>query len=108
TRWPRDWSSDVCSSDLRISRKAGRALLFLDLLSLPLPLLAQTSRGAIAGTVLDNSGAAVPGASVEAKEPHTGSTYATQSTDTGNYIFSELPPGSYDLTFSKSGFKTTT
>ena len=71
-------------------------------------MLAQTSRGAITGTVLDNSGAAVPGASVEAKEPHTGSTYTTQSTDTGNYGFPELPPGSYDLTFAKSGFKTTT
>src|SRR5437870_8354668 len=25
TRWPRDWSSDVCSSDLRTARPASRA-----------------------------------------------------------------------------------
>src|SRR5207237_6942479 len=56
----------------------------------------------------DNSCSAVPRASVEAKEPHTGSTYPTQSTDTGHYGFPEVPPRSYDLTVAKSGFKTTT
>src|SRR5439155_13990200 len=29
TRWPRDWSSDVCSSDLRAPDKPGTGVVFL-------------------------------------------------------------------------------
>src|SRR5437870_13269219 len=29
TRWPRDWSSDVCSSDLYLVRQTGRSMSYL-------------------------------------------------------------------------------
>src|SRR5579875_2938000 len=71
------------------------------------PAWGQTNRGAIAGSVYDTSGAAVPGASVVAVEEGTGTTYKTKSTATGNYILPSMEVGTYDLTYSKNGFKTT-
>src|SRR5690606_40400112 len=38
TRFSRDWSSDVCSSDLEIRRQSSKKLLLLHLLIPPLPL----------------------------------------------------------------------
>src|SRR5437870_247692 len=43
TRWPRDWSSDVCSSDLSIVE--GRALVQQEAMACGLPLIVTANAG---------------------------------------------------------------
>ena len=53
---------------------------------------AQEVTGTIAGTVTDQSGAAVAGANVTVKSVERGITYATASNEAGLYRISQLPP----------------
>ncbi|MBI3484641.1 MAG: carboxypeptidase regulatory-like domain-containing protein, partial [Acidobacteria bacterium] len=67
--------------------------------------MAQTvSQGSIEGTVLDQSGAAVPSASVTVTNKGTGVSFNTSSDDSGFFRFPVLPVGKYDLKAEKSGF----
>ncbi len=72
------------------------------------PTTGQTFRGAILGTVLDKSQAAVPGAKVTVKNEATGLTRATETGDAGTYSVPELPIGEYVVTVEKQGFSTVT
>ncbi len=72
------------------------------------PSNAQTFRGTILGTVLDQSGAPVPGAKVTVKNPDTGLTRSTVTEDSGTYHIPELPIGVYVVTIEKQGFETMT
>lgn len=63
------------------------------------------STGAVLGTVKDPSGAVIPGASITLKNVDTGSTIATESNTSGDYIFLVVPVGRYELSVTKSGFK---
>src|SRR5271163_2209451 len=67
---------------------------------------AQTFRGGIAGTVLDNSGAAIPDAAILAVETATNAAYNTVSTKSGEFNFTNLPVGSYTVTITSAGFAT--
>ena len=69
-------------------------------------MLAQTFRGGIQGTVTDSSGAAVIGANVTVKSADTGLTRTATTNDQGDYLFTELPLGTYSVSASKSGFGT--
>jgi hypothetical protein len=72
-----------------------------------LPARAQTSiAGTVTGQVTDESGAAVPGAAVKILETATGQAFATITNDAGRYDFPTVPPGKYDVTFSKVGFSS--
>src|SRR5262245_48730599 len=71
-------------------------------------LHAQVNTATLLGTVKDQSGAAVPGASVTAKNLATGLTRNVITGDTGNYSISQLPAGHYSVVTSLQGFKTTT
>ncbi len=62
-----------------------------------------TSR--ITGTVTDNNGAIVPGATVTLINPGTNSTLITTTSDNGVYAFDLIPPGTYTITVEKQGFK---
>src|SRR4051812_41159745 len=66
---------------------------------------AQTDRGTITGMVTDPAGAAVPNAVMELKGTETGTTYPAESSATGNYTFSQLPVGLYELSVTVPGFK---
>jgi hypothetical protein len=68
--------------------------------------LSQAVAGTISGTVRDSSGAAVPGAAVEAKNTETGVVYSATSASTGNYRVDQLPPGQYAITVTMQGMKT--
>ena len=67
---------------------------------------AQTGTSNITGTIRDSNGAAVPGATVTAKNEATGVTSTQTTTDSGLYSFSSLPVGNYTITVEKQGFKT--
>ena len=69
---------------------------------------AQSFRGGIQGVVLDQTGAALPGATVAAKSADTGLVRTHHLDSAGNYAFPELPLGDYDVTGSLSGFASQT
>lgn len=69
---------------------------------------AQTFRGGIQGTVIDQTGAAVPDATITVTSTGTGLSRAVQTDSNGNYFFSELPVGQYDVAASRPGFSTQT
>ena len=58
------------------------------------------------GTVLDESGGAVRGASITLHQPETNRSYQTTSNDSGYYAIPNIPPGIYELTVSFKGFAT--
>jgi len=66
----------------------------------------QITSGTIQGTVLDANGAAVPGASVEAKNVDTNFVRTSTTDDEGRFVALQLPPGRYTVTVSKTGFAT--
>ena len=71
------------------------------------PASAQQQPGSIAGTVRDTSGAVLPGASVEASSPVLIEKVRNVVSDgEGRYRIVSLPPGSYVVTFSLTGFNT--
>jgi hypothetical protein len=91
---------------IRITRTVG--LLFLGIVLAYAPANAQTFRGTILGTVIDQSGAAVPGAQIVVKNQGTGLTRTTVTGDAGTYQVPELPVGQYSVTVSREGFETGT
>ena len=56
------------------------------------------------GIVLDPSGAAVPEAALELRNPATGQVRQTQTDANGFYSFPFLPVGNYELEIAKTGF----
>ena len=69
-------------------------------------LHAQTDRGAIEGTLTDQSGAAVPSAKVQVINIDTNSTLEFQSNELGNYLAPNLPLGAYRIVVNKEGFRS--
>lgn len=68
---------------------------------------AQTSEtGSISGKVVDASGAALPGVTVEARSASLQGVRSETTDRGGNFRFSLLPPGNYNLTATLSGFNT--
>ena len=82
----------------------GALLAVACLLLVPFSAVAQSS---IAGVVRDASGAVLPGVSVEATSPALIEKLRTAVTDgSGQYRVAELTPGTYDVSFTLSGFAT--
>jgi hypothetical protein len=69
---------------------------------------AQDFRGTIGGTVTDPNGAAVPGASVTVKNIATNVASTVTTSDEGSYTVPLLQPGTYTVSATSGGFKTTT
>ena len=76
------------------------------ILFLGLSASAQQITGSIRGTVVDPTGAAVPGATVSAKQTETGLTRSASTDRSGSYLLLELPVGSYRLQVEGKGFQT--
>jgi hypothetical protein len=69
-------------------------------------VFAQTGgTGIVVGTVTDPSGAAVPEATVTLTDAATNSERTTTTNEAGRYNFPNVPPGKYNLTISKGGFR---
>ncbi|HKW75368.1 MAG TPA: TonB-dependent receptor [Terriglobales bacterium] len=60
-------------------------------------------KGNLVGTVVDSTGAVVPGAKVTATGP--GGTYTATSDNTGSFSFTRLDPGQYTVKVEGQGFK---
>jgi hypothetical protein len=87
------------------SLAGGAALLLALVLSLPFAATAQTFRGGVNGTVTDQTGAVVPGATVELADDATGVIHKTISSSAGEYSFQDLPLGTYTVSVTATGFK---
>src|SRR5687767_8201851 len=63
------------------------------------------AQATLAGEVKDTTGAVLPGVTVEAASPALIEKVRTAVTDgSGRYRIESLPPGSYTVTFSLTGF----
>jgi len=75
-------------------------------LSFTITTQAQQTLGGITGTVTDTTGAVVPGVIVSLVGDQTKLTRTQTSGDSGSYLFTNLPIGTYSLTFSHEGFES--
>src|ERR1035438_9517499 len=85
-----------------------RCFGILVVLLLSVASYSQTFRGAINGTVTDQSGAVVANASVKATNNGTAVALTTLSTSDGVFSFQDLPLGTYTIEVVASGFKSET
>src|SRR5262245_46980916 len=84
-----------------------RILLSLCILSVlaVLPLAAQKNSGEIRGTVVDPSGAMVSGAKVTITSTAINLERSTTTNSSGNYVITDVPVGTYQLSVEQTGFK---
>lgn len=66
---------------------------------------AQAGTTSVGGTVRDNNGSGIPGATVKLVNPSTGFERSTTTNDVGAYGFAAIPPATYQLEVAASGFK---
>jgi outer membrane receptor protein involved in Fe transport len=79
-------------------------LLLVGFFLLPNSGFAQTSYGSLAGSITDQSGAAIPGANITAKNTETGETHITKSKGNGGYLIDAIGTGLYDVTVESPNF----
>ena len=78
-------------------------LAFVTIFSMP--LRAQAVDGTLLGTVNDSSGAPIANVKITLIETNTNVSRTAQSNESGNYVFADLPPGTYRVTAEMTGFK---
>ncbi len=66
---------------------------------------AQGTASRVTGTVLDPSGAVVPGATVTLTNEGTNATLTTETGEGGTYVFDSVTVGIYSVAVEKGGFK---
>jgi hypothetical protein len=79
--------------------------LMLCVALMPVAGHAQVDLGQIAGTVVDQSGAVVPGATVTVKSLATNSARTDATSSTGAYLIPGLEPATYQVTVTSGSFK---
>src|ERR1035438_8493105 len=66
---------------------------------------AQTPSATLVGRIVDASKAGVAAAAVRVRDVNTNEIRSAQSQPEGEYTVSNLPPGTYEVTIDKAGFK---
>ncbi len=90
-----------------IAKAAYRILVAFSVFSaLCLPTWSQTTAGRILGTVTDQSGASVAGASVIVTDAQRGTSRTLTTDQAGAYVAADLAPGSYKIHVEAKGFKS--
>jgi hypothetical protein len=98
----------------RVSRAILQSLLSCGVLvplllaARPAPLGAQVLYGSLVGNVTDDTGAAVPGATVVITSTETGASHEAVTDTAGAYRFTTLQPGTYAMTVKLTGFRAFT
>src|SRR5205809_1992015 len=83
-------------------------LVLLAWLILGWPSAAQVTSGTIEGTVIDSSGAPVPGVKITITDIQKNDVREYTTDETGGYNAPFLPPGTYRVAAEKAGFKRVT
>jgi Carboxypeptidase regulatory-like domain len=81
-------------------------LCFSLLVFVSAPILAQRTTGEIIGKVTDESGAFLPGVTVTLRGAGVAGAPTAVTSEAGVYRFLVLPPGTYDVEFTLTGFAT--
>ena len=84
-----------------IRRWAAAALLVLS----ALPAAAQTTAGGVSGTVHDEQGAVIPGATATLTSNTRGTVLTAAINRSGDFVFATVPPDTYMLSVRADGFK---
>jgi hypothetical protein len=66
---------------------------------------AQTTTGTVTGKVSDSQGLSVPGVTITVESPALQGILTVVSSENGDYIVPQLPPGTYKIVFQLSGFE---
>jgi hypothetical protein len=85
--------------------KFSNLLLFIIILTLCLPAMAQTTTGTISGRVVDSQGAVVGGAAVTVTSATTNVAHAVQTNNDGLYTVPQLLPGTYSVSVVTPNFR---
>ena len=94
---------------MRVLTSFSCALVLAACLLLATPILHAQGVGAsgsLSGTVTDPTGAVIPKGSITAEDTSRGIRLTADVEGNGQYRFSNLPPGSYDLTAQIPGFQS--
>src|SRR5438552_10793337 len=94
----------MTSTFVKAARRAIVAAACAALVALATPAFAQTT-GQIIGTVVDAQGGVLPGVTVSATSPQLQGTRTAITDSTGTFRFPTLPPGTYAVKVSLSGFQ---
>src|SRR5688572_8829625 len=79
--------------------------VFLTLTALTI-VFAQSFTASLQGTITDSSGAVISNARVVLANEATNVKQEQRTTERGTYLFTAVPPGTYQLTVEASGFQT--
>lgn len=90
------------TNTIRVSSLAS----FLVLILMTVTSYAQSGGSTIRGTVKDPNGNVVAGASVTITDPDKNFTRTQTTNQEGGYVFTAIPPGTYRLDVTATGFKT--
>jgi outer membrane receptor protein involved in Fe transport len=81
-------------------------VLYISLVLMWSPAVAQVLYGSIVGTVTDEANLAVPGATVTITHAETNQARETTSNETGNYVFPNVAAGTYRVDVTLPGFQS--
>src|SRR5258708_5185322 len=70
------------------------------------PAFAQSSNGAVRGTVRDQTSSVIPGAKLALTNKATNTALRTETNEAGLYVFPSVIPGEYNLTVMFTGMET--
>jgi hypothetical protein len=80
--------------------------MFLGCLCISRPSWSQQTTAAITGTVVDEGGAAISGATVTVTDTDRGTTFTAKTNDSGIYNFVRVPIGNYQVKAEAPGFQS--
>jgi len=97
--------TNLCISHWIAGRRLSGLVLFATLCVLPVVMLAQSgTSSALSGVVSDSSKAVIPGATVSAIETETMATRTEKTNAQGGFLFSQINPGTYEVSVQADGF----
>jgi hypothetical protein len=88
-----------------IAQRLHRAVLSLAFLYSAHIAFAQVDAGTILGTVRDNTGAVISGATVTVQNEGTSFSQTTKTSSSGDYVLTPLKIGNYSVEVEYQGFK---